>query len=142
MINNLSFLSDNSTDEWTMPLEHSEGGESLADQIAEGQLAIDVSQTPDEVIITAAMAGTQPGDMSLHLVNDVLTIRGTRRPPIDPPAEYFVQECYWGDFSRTIVLPVEVKGEMARADYKFGILTVRLPKKLTDNQIPITIVEE
>ncbi len=141
-MSNKPFLSENIEEEWEMPFANIlDESESLS-QITEGQISIDVSQTTDEVIITAAMAGAHPGDVGLHLHNDILTIRGTRRSPVESTAEYFVHECYWGDFSRTIVLPVEVKGELARADYKFGILTIRLPKKVSDNQIPITIVEE
>ena len=125
-----------------MPFESLGGAESLADQITEGQLSIDVSQNAEEVIVTAAMAGTKPTDINLHLLNDVLTIRGMRHAPTDTSAEYFVKECYWGNFSRTIVLPVEVQGELVQAEYKYGILTIHLPKKISDNQIPITIVEE
>lgn len=142
-MSNKSFLSENIEEEWEMPFANILDETESLSQITEGQISIDVSQTTDEVIITAAMAGAHPGDVGLHLHNDILTIRGTRRSPVgDQSPEYFVHECYWGDFSRTIVLPVEVKGELARADYKFGILTIRLPKKISDNQIPITIVEE
>lgn len=109
---------------------------------AEGQLAVDVLETAEEVVIVATMAGTRPEDIELHLHNDFLTIRGKRISPVDNPSECFTKECYWGRFSRTIVLPVDVKGEMASSEYKHGVLTIRLPKARKNSSIPITVVEE
>lgn len=110
---------------------------------SEGQLAVDVVQTESEIIIIAPMAGTVPGEVELHLHNDVLTIRGERRSPIaNGGAEYFYEECFWGKFSRTIVLPTEVKAELARADYKNGVLVISLPKARHDSSIPIYVVDE
>jgi len=110
--------------------------------VADGQLAIDVSQTPEEVIIVATMAGTEPGDISLHIHGDLLTIRGVRVSALPADAKYLYQECYWGKFSRTLVLPMEVQGEQARAEYKYGVLTIRAPKKRRDSEIPIEVVAE
>ncbi len=109
---------------------------------AEGQLAVDVAQTADELIITTAMAGTSPDKIELHLHNDLLTIRGFRNSPLPKDAEFFCQECYWGKFSRTIVLPVDIKYELVQAQYKNGVLTIHLPKKQVNNDIPILVVEE
>lgn len=108
----------------------------------EGQLAVDVAQTENELIIIAPIAGAPPDQVSLHLQNDVLTIRGERRSPVPPEAEYFYEECYWGKFSRTIVLPVDVKTELAKAEFKHGVLVVHLPKQKSQSNIPIYIVEE
>jgi HSP20 family protein len=108
----------------------------------EGQLSVDVLQTVEQVIVVAALAGTRPEDLSLHLHDDLLTIRGQRSFPCTEKAEYFYQECFWGKFSRTIVLPVSVKEESARAEYKNGVLVIRLQKSRSDNTIPILIVDE
>lgn len=108
----------------------------------EGQLSVDVVHTADELIVAATMAGTPPNKIQLHIHNDVLTIRGERPSPVPVGSEYFYEECYWGKFSRTIVLPVDVRPEMARAEYRYGVLTVRLPKVQLDNSIPIYVVEE
>lgn len=108
----------------------------------EGQLSVDVAETADELVIVATMAGTAPGDVALHLHNDLLTIRGVRQSPVPEQSEYFYQECFWGPFSRTIVLPVDVRPELARAEYKNGILTVRLPKAVQGSNIPIMVIEE
>ncbi len=108
----------------------------------EGQLSVDVLHTEKEVIIVATMAGTKPDHISLHLHNDLLTIRGERQAPIPLGGEYFYQECYWGPFSRTIVLPTEVKEESAHAEYRNGVLIIRLAKAKSDNQIPLLVIEE
>ena len=108
----------------------------------EGQLAVDVAETHNELIIVAPMAGAPKGKVELHLHNDLLTIRGDRKTPVPDGAYYHFSECYWGKFSRSIVLPVDVHLEAARAEYHFGLLTVRLPKVKIDQSIPITIVDE
>jgi len=112
------------------------------DHEAEGQLTIDVGQTVDELIVVATMAGTPPDQIELHLHNDLLTIRGQRSSPLPENAEYFYEECYWGKFSRTIVLPCDVRYELTQAQYKYGVLTIRLPKKDADEEIKIMVVEE
>lgn len=109
---------------------------------AEGQLAVDVAQTDDELIVVAAMAGTPPESIQLHLHNDLLTIRGERKSPLNESSEHFYQECYWGKFSRSIVLPVDVKAELVRAEYNNGILVITLPKANPQNNIPIMVIEE
>lgn len=116
--------------------------EQWNDLAEEGQLAIDVMQTTDSLIIISAMAGTKPEHVNLHLQDDLLTIRGVRESPLIERAESFYQECYWGRFSRTIVLPVAVQAESAEAEFKNGVLTIRLKKATTDNMIPIMVIEE
>ncbi len=113
-----------------------------SEHVAEGQLAVDVAQTEDELIVIAAMAGTPPECIELHLHNDLLTIRGERKSPIGAMSEHFYQECYWGKFSRSIILPVDVKAEMVQAQYKNGVLVVRLPKANQNSDIPIMVIEE
>jgi len=108
----------------------------------EGQLLLDVVETDDELIITAAMAGTPRENIELHLHNDLLTIRGERLSPLSPTAACHHRECYWGKFSRSVVLPVEVMAEGAQAEYRNGLLIVRLPKARLDRSIPIALVEE
>ncbi|OGH91674.1 MAG: hypothetical protein A2534_00570 [Candidatus Magasanikbacteria bacterium RIFOXYD2_FULL_39_9] len=113
-----------------------------AAQIAEGQLAVDVAQTADELVVVAAMAGTKPEHIELHLHNDLLTIRGERSSPVGVAGEHFYQDCYWGKFSRSIMLPINVKVEMAQAQYTNGVLVIRLPKASGGNNIPIMVVED
>lgn len=95
----------------------------------EGQLTIDMYQTKDNVIIKSTIAGVKPDDIDITIANDMVTIRGERKRDFEASAEdYFYQECYWGSFSRSVVLPVDVDIENVSADLKDGILTVILPK--------------
>ncbi|TSC83736.1 MAG: HSP20 family protein [Parcubacteria group bacterium Gr01-1014_13] len=138
---------------FSLPLDSSNNGadfslfNSLKNQdgehATEGQLAVDVAQTEDELIVVAAMAGTPADCIELHLHNDLLTIRGERKSPIGEIGEHFYQECYWGKFSRSIILPTDVKAEMVQAQYKNGVLIIRLPKANQNNSdIPIMVIEE
>ncbi len=95
----------------------------------DGQLAVDVYQTPEKVVIQSTVAGVKPEDLDVAISNDLVTIRGLRHRDEDVADEdYFTQECYWGGFSRSIVLPVDVHSEKAEANMKNGILTITLPK--------------
>lgn len=95
----------------------------------EGQLTIDMFQTKDNVIIKSTIAGVKPEDIDVTIANDMVTIRGERKRDFEASSEdYFYQECYWGSFSRSVVLPVDVDIENVSADLKDGILTVILPK--------------
>lgn len=95
----------------------------------EGQLTIDMYQTKDNVIIKSTIAGVKPEDIDVTIANDMVTIRGERKRDFEASSEdYFYQECYWGSFSRSVVLPVDVDIENVGADLKDGILTVMLPK--------------
>jgi len=106
----------------------------------EGQLSVDVYQTKDEIVIKSAVAGVNPKDLDISINNDMITIRGARHQEEEISAEHYLyQECYWGPFSRSIILPQEVKAEAARAEFKQGILTIRLPKAKTVQKIKIQI---
>ncbi len=95
----------------------------------EGQLTIDVYQTPNEIIIKSTIAGVSPEHLDISITNDMVTIRGKREKDEDVRGEdYYYQECYWGAFSRSIILPMDVDAEKASASLKNGILTIRLPK--------------
>ncbi|MCA9364431.1 MAG: Hsp20/alpha crystallin family protein [Candidatus Moranbacteria bacterium] len=95
----------------------------------EGQLTIDVFQTESEIVIKSTIAGVKPEDLDVAINNDMITIKGERRLEEEVTSEdYYYQECYWGSFSRSVVLPVDVVAEKAEASLKNGILTIRLPK--------------
>jgi len=96
----------------------------------EGQLAVDAYQTNDEVIVKAPIAGVKPQDLEISITDEVLTVRGKRSQEVAvEQADYFCQECYWGAFSRTYVLPVPVDADRAQANLKDGILTIAIPKQ-------------
>ena len=95
----------------------------------EGQLNIDMYQTKDNVIIKSTIAGVRPDDIDITVANDMVTIKGARRKDESVPQDdYFYQECYWGNFSRSVIIPVDIESESIEADLKDGILTVIIPK--------------
>ena len=95
----------------------------------EGQLTIDVYQTDNDIVIKSTIAGVKPEDIDVTINNDMVTIHGERRNEEEVTEEnYYYQECYWGGFSRSVILPVDVIAEKAEASMKNGILTIRLPK--------------
>ena|ERR1035437_2068278 len=95
----------------------------------DAELTVDVYQTPSEIIVQTMVAGVQPDSLSISITRDMITIRGKREEnqSIDKD-NYFVQELYWGSFSRTISLPEEVDPEEAEAIEKHGLLIIKLPK--------------
>ncbi|HPT40099.1 MAG TPA: Hsp20/alpha crystallin family protein [Candidatus Paceibacterota bacterium] len=96
---------------------------------SEGQLTIDVYQTAQDIIIKSAVAGVKPEDIDISITNDMVTIKGKRDIEDTIKSEdYFYQECYWGRFSRSVILPVDVDSDRVSASLKNGILTVKLPK--------------
>lgn len=95
----------------------------------EGQLTIDVYQTPSEIIVESAIAGVKSEDLDINVSTDSVVIRGERRRETELKEEdYLYQECYWGRFSRSVILPQEVNPDGAVVRFKNGILTIHLPK--------------
>ncbi len=117
------------------PLSRHEHREVPAPQDApvspEGQLSVDVYQTDTEVIILAPIAGTPPDELNLSITDDVITIKGRRERPLKKalnPEDIYLEECFWGNFSRSIILPAEVDTSRVEARFKHNILTIRVPK--------------
>lgn len=95
----------------------------------EGQLTVDVYQTPTDIVVQTMVAGVRPEDLTLSITRDMLTIRGRREETKSINDEnYFIRELYWGTFARTILLPEEVDIDGAEAMEKHGLLIVKLPK--------------
>ncbi len=100
-----------------------------SDSEPEGKLTVDVYQTPSEVVVESAIAGVKPSDIDVNVTTDSVTIRGARkREKAVRDEDYLYQECYWGRFARTIILPQEIDPDGAEVTFKNGILTVILPK--------------
>lgn len=104
--------------------------ESLYEEEAEeGQLTVDLYQTPTEIIIKSMVAGVKPEDLDIAITRDMVTIKGKRETErFVKEEDYFHRELYWGSFSRTIMLPAEIEVEEADAVEKHGLLILRLPK--------------
>ena len=109
-------------------LHHTEDENEEMD-MEEGELSVDVYQTPTEIIIEAMVAGVKPEDLHLSITRDMVTIKGRRDGNTQITGDdYFYKELYWGTFTRTILLPHEVEIEEAEAVEKHGLLIIRLPK--------------
>jgi HSP20 family protein len=105
-----------------------EVGEWGAEEPA-GELAVDVYQNPDSIIVKALIAGVQPSSIDISLTREMVTISGRREEEREvEDHNYFHRELYWGTFSRTIVLPEEIDPDHAEASEKHGVLILRLPK--------------
>lgn len=100
-----------------------------SDENDEGQLAVDVCQTDKTIIIQSTIAGVKPDNLNISLNHDLLTIKGKREASDKiKNSEYLYQECYWGPFSRSIILPSEVDNKKIEAEIENGILTIVLKK--------------
>jgi HSP20 family protein len=99
------------------------------DDPEEGELTVDVYQTPSEVVIKTMVAGVKPEDLDVSITRDMVTIKGKRETEKTVgDDDYYHRELYWGSFSRTIMLPAEVEVEECEAVEKHGLLIITLPK--------------
>lgn len=104
----------------------------------EGQLAVDCIETPRAIIIRSAIAGVKQEDLDIHVSEDLVSIRGEREiDPLPHDSTLHYHECFWGPFSRSIVLPCRVKSDEAEAVLRQGILTITIPKSYGDVKIPV-----
>jgi len=96
---------------------------------SEGELTVDVYQTPDSIVIKSMIAGVRPEDLDISITRDSVTIKGHREEErISKEEDYFARELYWGSFSRTVQLPEEIDVDEAEAIEKHGLLILKLPK--------------
>jgi HSP20 family protein len=111
------------------------------DENVPGQLAVDVYETREKLVVKARTAGVNKNDLDVSISDNQLTIRGTLSSGTEDGVEnYFLQECYWGEFSRTIALPVPVKEEEIEAVLKDGVLTISFGKVQQDTVKKIQVL--
>jgi HSP20 family protein len=89
---------------------------------------VDVYEDDNELVFACDMAGVRPEGLALHYENGELTFHG-RVYPRQQNARYRLCEYGVGDFYRTFAVNVEVDPNRISAEYKLGVLTIRLPKK-------------
>ncbi len=127
------------------PQENQQGAAPTAadwddDEPVPGQLAVDVYETKDKLVVKARTAGVNKSELDVSISDNTLSIRGTLSAGNEDEVEnYFVQECYWGEFSRSIALPVPVKEEEIEALLKDGVLTISFAKVKQDTVKKIQI---
>lgn len=106
----------------------------------EAQLAIDLYQTSNEIVIQTMVAGVRPDDLDISINRETVTIEGRREGPRGiSDHDFFNQELYWGHFSRTIILPDEIEVDGAEATENHGLLIIRLPKLNKDQKTKLKV---
>lgn len=122
------------------PVQSASAQTPWQEEEAEGQLSVDVYQTPGEIIVQSMVAGVRPEDLVINITRDMITIRGKREENRAISEDnYFTKELYWGSFSRTILLPQEIDPEEAEAIEKHGLLIIKLPKLDKGRQTSIKV---
>jgi len=111
------------------------------DEAVPGQLAVDVYETKERLVVKARTAGVNKNDLDVSISDNQLTVHGTLSAGNEDGVEnYFLQECYWGEFSRTIALPVPVKEDDIEAVLKDGVLTISFGKVKQDTVKKIQVL--
>jgi HSP20 family protein len=112
----------------------------MEEESDEGQLAVDVHQTPTQIIIKAIVAGIRPEDLDVSITRDMVTIKGKREESHEvADDDYFCKELYWGSFSRSILLPQEIEPDLSEAVSRHGLLTINLPKSDRGKQTKVKV---
>ncbi len=113
----------------SLNIETEEDNPPNLEEEVEGQLTVDVYQNEDWIVVQSTIAGVDSDNLEINITNESVTIHGKREKieKIDEK-DYFYQECFWGRFSRSIILPQEVDPEKSTASLKNGVLTIRMPK--------------
>jgi HSP20 family protein len=129
-------------------IKHNQNGDNffaggLSQIESEGELKVDVYQKDNNVVIKSTIAGAKPEDIGISINNDILTIRGKRHMDEKVDAKNYIhRECYWGAFSRSIILPCETNKGRIKAIIKRGVLTIILPKTEKNKEIKVKELEE
>lgn len=122
-------MHDDSAQDHKVPLERVVSTQATDEQ--EGQLSVDMIQNDHELILVAPVAGTPPDQVHVSITDDVITIKGRREFPIKElvaDKDVYLEECFWGNFSRSIILPAAVDLNRVEARFKNNVLTIRIPK--------------
>ena len=120
-------IPENEKKEEIISAPESTSNDKIFDQ--DGELVVDVYETGADFVVLATIAGVQIKDIDISLEKDMMVIKGNRCDPHDHhDKKYFYQECYWGPFSRKVVLPENIDIDKADAQIDKGILTIKIPK--------------
>lgn len=105
-----------------------------------GLMAGEVLAADREIIVRLEAPGLEPKDYEVVVENGRLILRGEKRLAREAGNEmYYVMECAYGQFERVVPLPAEVDAARAQAVYRHGVITVRLPRRHTDQARRIAV---
>ena len=132
------------------PVAEAEIPEPVAEDVADewnedepvaGQLAVDVYETKEKLVVKGRVAGVNKSELDVSISDNTLTVKGTLSAGNEDGVEnYFLQECYWGEFSRSLVLPVPVNEDEIEAVLKDGVLTISFAKVKQDTVKKIEVL--
>lgn len=96
-----------------------------------GQVAVDIYELDNYYIIRAPIAGVKLSDLDIEVADNQLTIRGNRQQGENiPEDQFYIQECFWGPFARTVTLPFVIDPKKIRATFnRECILKILVPKE-------------
>jgi len=138
-----AFLSEDEAPADDQPVDDQQAAEAEEwdEEPVAGQLAVDVFETKEKLVVKGRVAGVNKSELDVSIADNTLTIRGTLSAGNEEGVEnYFLQECYWGEFSRSIVLPVPVKEDEIEAVLKDGVLTISFAKVKQDTVKKIEVL--
>lgn len=102
--------------------------------------AVDMYQTDNEVVVRASVPGIKAEDVQISVTGEVLTLKGEVRQKEETQEKaWHIREQRWGAFERSLMLPVDVVADKARAEFENGILTITLPKAEQSRPKTITV---
>ena len=108
----------------------------------EAKLSVDIFQDEKNLYVVAPLSGANLNNLTVSLDRDILTIRGERNHELSgQEKKYLYKECYWGKFSRSLVLPIPVEAKKVEATLKDGVLKITLPKAEEEKIISVKIKE-
>lgn len=129
---------DTTDQQWWSDATHPTRESSSWEALSEGQLLVDVYDRPDAIVVRSLMAGVHAEDLEISLNGDMLTIRGTRQETETiADDQFFARECYWGSFSRSIIIPTQIQQDKIKAFSKNGVVVIILPKVIQSDGISI-----
>ena len=109
----------------------------------EGELAVDLCENKDDLILQAVIGGVEISELDISITNDMITVRGERkRESKDKIEKVYYNECFWGPFSRSLILPQEINADKAKATIKNCLLTIHSPKLMKTKRKTLKIEEE
>lgn len=121
------------------PIPHNES-EPVKKEV--GQLSLDIYHTDKEIVVLAPVAGVTKDDIKISVTDDVLVIKGEREPKEQIAEEnYYTKECFWGNFSRSIVLPLGADIKKIEASFDNNVLEIHIPKSPEERTKIIKIKE-
>jgi HSP20 family protein len=113
------------TNQEEITIDHIQDGDDIEEET--GEIAVDIYKTEKEIMIISPVSGVSKDDINIRINENILIISGKRYSPPTTGGTYVVKECFWGKFSRMVVLPTKVDVSHVKASFKNGILIITIP---------------